>query len=58
MIIYFFLDNFGESYKGEWRDNKANGYGEHIWSTGDRYVGEWFEFLKHGHGTDYFSNGD
>ena len=52
------LDTLGERYTGEWKDNKANGRGEHIWSTGDRYEGDWFEFLKHGNGTDYFANGD
>ena len=52
------IDSFGESYTGEWRDNKANGKGEHVWSTGDRYIGEWLDFLKHGFGTDYFANGD
>ena len=53
-----YVDQFGESYVGEWKDNKANGKGTHIWSTGDKYEGEWFEFLKHGYGTDYFANGD
>ena len=61
-VIYNFfnnlIDTYGESYIGEWKDNKANGKGEHIWNTGDKYIGDWFEFLKHGHGTDYFANGD
>ncbi len=53
-----FIDTFGERYTGDWRDNKANGKGEHIWATGDRYEGDWMDFLKHGLGTDYFANGD
>ena len=59
-ILYFHqhLDNFGERYSGDWKDNKANGKGEHVWSTGDRYVGDWMDFLKHGYGTDYFANQD
>ncbi len=51
-------DKYGESYVGEWRENKANGKGVHIWATGDKYEGDWFEFLKHGYGTDFFANGD
>jgi len=57
-LILQFLDNFGESYEGDWKDNKANGVGKHIWSTGERYEGDWLDFLKHGYGTDYFANGD
>ena len=53
-----YLDPFGEYYTGEWKDNKANGKGEHVWSTGDRYEGDWLNFLKHGYGTDFFANGD
>jgi hypothetical protein len=52
------LDNDGESYVGDWRDNKANGKGVHIWANGDKYEGDWLDFLKHGFGTDHFANGD
>lgn len=58
MFEIFLLDTFGERYTGQWRDNKANGKGEHIWATGDRYDGDWMDFLKHGYGTDFFANGD
>jgi hypothetical protein len=48
----------GDSYIGEWKNSKADGYGVHIWANGDRYEGEWKECLKHGNGTDIFANGD
>ena len=52
------VDSEGEYYVGDWRENKANGKGEHVWANGDKYIGEWLDFLKHGYGTDYFANGD
>lgn len=48
----------GDSYIGQWRNSKAEGYGVHIFSNGDRYEGEWKDCLKHGKGTDLFNNGD
>lgn len=27
----------GDSYVGEWRMGKADGYGVHVWTNGDRY---------------------
>ena len=29
----------GDSYIGEWKENKVDGYGVHIWTNGDRYEG-------------------
>lgn len=49
---------FGDSYLGEWKESKANGYGVHQWKNGDRYEGEWAMCLKHGQGSDLFANGD
>ena len=55
----------GDYYIGEWKENKADGYGVHVWKNGiriitlgDKYEGEWKECLKHGNGTDMYSNGD
>ena len=47
-----------DSFIGEWRHSKAEGYGIHQWKNGDRYEGEWKQCLKHGNGTDIFANGD
>jgi hypothetical protein len=47
-----------DTYIGEWKSGKADGYGVHSWSNGDRYEGEWKKCLKHGKGTDIFANGD
>lgn len=41
----------GDSYIGEWRMSKAEGYGVHVWVNGDRYEGEFKQCLKHGQGT-------
>ena len=30
----------GDRYIGEWRNNKADGYGIHIWVNGDTYEGQ------------------
>lgn len=27
----------GDSYIGEWRNGKVDGYGIHVWSNGDKY---------------------
>lgn len=32
---------FSSMYKGEWKNNKANGYGTLTHSDGDVYKGEW-----------------
>lgn len=31
----------GKSYKGEYADDKKNGFGIFIWSNGKRYEGYW-----------------
>lgn len=33
--------NQGDSYCGEWKNDKVEGYGVHSWHNGDRYEGEW-----------------
>lgn len=48
----------GDSYDGDWKNGKASGFGEHIWTNGDRYVGCFQDCLKNGEGVEYFSNGD
>ena len=38
----------GDSYVGEWKFGKADGFGVHLWINGDRYEGEFKQSLKHG----------
>jgi len=33
----------GDIYVGEWRNDKANGYGEYMHLEGTTYVGNWSE---------------
>lgn len=40
----------GDSYVGEWKFGKADGYGVHVWINGDRYEGQFKQCLKHGQG--------
>ncbi|CDW89395.1 UNKNOWN [Stylonychia lemnae] len=47
-----------DSYVGEWKNGKADGFGVHTWSNGDQYEGEWKACMKHGKGVDLFANGD
>jgi len=37
-------------YKGYWENDKAQGEGEFIHSTGDKYIGEWQNNKRHGKG--------
>lgn len=46
-----------DSYMGQWKQGKPNGYGVHVWNN-DKYEGEFVNCLKHGQGSEYFNNGD
>jgi hypothetical protein len=48
----------GESYKGEWKSDVIDGYGEYIWPNGDRYVGNYKRGKRDGSGVMYYQNGD
>lgn len=37
-------------YKGEWKNNKANGYGILTHHDGDIYKGDWVDDRAHGKG--------
>ena len=45
-------------YVGEVRNNKANGKGVALYSTGSRYLGVWKDNLRHGNGTFYWPDGE
>ncbi len=45
----------GDIYDGEWKDDKANGYGVYIHAkTGARYEGYWENDMQHGSGVETY----
>ena len=42
----------GDIYEGEWKDDKANGYGIYIHVNGAKYEGEWLNDKQHGQGVE------
>merc|ERR1712228_1157190 len=42
----------GNSYKGNWKDNKKNGHGMYKWANGDEYRGNWKDNKKNGYGVN------
>ncbi|VDM32884.1 unnamed protein product [Hydatigera taeniaeformis] len=53
----------GDSYTGEWKDNKKHGtfpsygYGENWYSCNEFYEGEWYENKRSGWGRYYYKDG-
>lgn len=48
--------NCGDSYIGEWKQGKTDGYGVHKYLNGDVYEGLFKTGLKHGEGAERFAN--
>lgn len=46
-----------ESYDGEWKEDKMEGYGIYHYSNGEVYEGNWLNNMHHGQGTYKFTNG-
>lgn len=46
-----------ESYEGDWKEDKMDGFGVYYYSNGDIYEGEWKDNLHHGNGKYLFSDG-
>ena len=38
----------GETYEGQWKDNKYNGIGKYAWPNGQIYVGDWSNDMGEG----------
>ena len=49
---------FGNTYIGEWKDNKKNGQGTYIYPFGKKYEGEWKDDKKHGKGISIDGEGN
>lgn len=49
------IDNNGNKYTGEWKDDKFDGYGRIISINGAYYEGYWFKGVAEGKGTFYSS---
>lgn len=44
-------------YKGEYKEDERDGYGEMRWTDGSVYQGEWNRGIQHGQGKMLFPNG-
>ncbi|KAM9552591.1 junctophilin-1-like isoform 1-T2 [Salvelinus alpinus] len=47
-----------ETYTGEWKNDKRNGFGVSERSTGMKYEGEWLNNKRHGYGCTTFPEGN
>jgi hypothetical protein len=48
----------GDTYVGEFKDNKQHGQGTYTWASGNKYVGEWKDNNRHGQGTYTHGKGE
>jgi hypothetical protein len=53
-----FREDNGNTYVGEFKDDKYDGQGTYTFESGGKYVGEFRENNWHGQGTYTFANGD
>jgi hypothetical protein len=56
--VYKKLYSNGDSYEGDWINNKRNGQGTYTWKDGDIYEGEWVDNKRIGKGKMLYINGD
>ena len=47
----------GDTYEGQYKEDKKHGFGTYRWSNGSVYEGSFKNDLKHGDGTIKYSNG-
>ena len=47
----------GDTYVGEYKNDKKHGWGTYIYPDGEKYVGEYKDGKRHGQGTYTFANG-
>ena len=51
------MGNDGDTYEGEWKNNKLHGQGTYTFASGDKYVGNYKDGKFHGQGTYTWSDG-
>lgn len=44
-------------YKGQWKDNRANGYGQYFHLEGAEYTGFWLNDRQNGRGKEIWPDG-
>ncbi|KAG5187628.1 hypothetical protein JKP88DRAFT_267838 [Tribonema minus] len=47
----------GDTYSGDWRDDRKDGYGVRTWVSGNKYEGDWKGGMRHGKGTLWAAEG-
>ena len=47
----------GNIYKGNYRNDEREGFGEMLWTDGSSYKGDWKNGIQHGYGIMQFSDG-
>ena len=47
----------GDTYVGEYKDNKRHGQGTYTYANGEKYVGEWKDGYREGDGAYTFKSG-
>ncbi len=53
--IFYYAN--GSKYKGDWVNDKKQGWGTYDWQDGSRYEGQWNGDYMHGQGVFYYANG-
>ena len=46
----YFYSPSGHSYRGNWKDDKKDGFGKLVFDNGEIYEGEFLNDMKHGPG--------
>ena len=55
---FSYMGEDGQTYEGEWKNDKIHGQGTFTYANGDKYVGNYKDGERHGQGTFTFANGD
>lgn len=47
----------GDSYEGQYMNDKKNGKGTYLWKNGSKYIGNFENDYRHGYGQMYWQDG-